>query len=628
MTVKELFFRMARSDCRRYLLYGWGNVLSVALFTALASLYTNADFMNEHLVDPLISSNIIAPSFFTAVFMVFFVPYSYGAFFRKRCRAYGILLTLGSSEGELLLAMIAENLLISIVSLGVGLVLGTALALAFLEILRHLLGLTVVHIRWPGSAWALAAALYGILVAVTLVMQVLAFAKAQITTMLKIKGRGERLKGSPLPRAAAGILLWAAAATLLMTVLRKNTSLFLLLAAVLILAGCWLLLPALFRGLHRRAGLEPGDAFAAHHFRSWRVTTFLGAGLITVTLFLAGLTVANGPNLMANAASSSPYDLLYIEAGGNNTLSVATAKELLSTHNVKVEDSVEIPYQRNGVFNLFPAEELNVATHSHYHVAEGTYIAVYQYDPDDGYLHERNVHGSLRFPLAEGMLSLAYGGEETRILFNSNPGFADATLVLNDADYERIAGNGSDYYSGVVKCFRGADWRTSSRGAAALQQALNRQNHYVDREEQEYFTLSSKWATEQKARQSGGFLLLTLGFVDLLFYFAAVTVIRYKIKDDLDAEKIWYRSLFGIGLGDNELRRLLRRKNRRALLLPLLLGGGWGTFLSFALCRLNGYGLPTVLAGAAISAALLLVQNLIVIMVSNSEEKVLITKTP
>ena len=627
MTVKELCFRMGRSDGRRYLLYGWGNVLSVALFTALASLYTNADFMNKHLVDPLISSNIIAPSFFTAVFMALFVPYSYGAFFRKRCQAYGILLTLGSSEGELFLHMIAENLLISIVSLGVGLVLGTALALSFLEIVRHLLGLAVIHGQWPGRAWALTAALYGILVAVTLFMQVLTFAKAQITTILKTKSRGQRLKGSPLPRAAAGILLWAAAAALLMTVFRKNTSLFLVLGAVLILAGCWLLLPALFRVLHRRSGLEPGDAFAAHRFRSWRTTTFLGTGLVMVALFLAGLAAANGPNLMANAAGSSPYDLLYIAVGGNNTMSVTAAKKILSAHNVKVEDSVEIPYQRNGAFNLFPAEELNAAVHSHYDVAEGKYIVVYQYDPGDGYRHERNVHGSLRFSLAGGMLTLTHGGEDTRILFNPNPGFADATLVLNDADYARIAG-GNDYYSGVVKCFRCADWKASARGASALQQALNRQNHYVDEAEREYFTLSSKWAAEQKAGQSGGFLLLTLGFVDLLFYFAALTVTRYKIKDDLDGERIWYRSLFGIGFGDSELRRQLRRKNRRAFLPPLLLGGGWGIFVSFALCRLNGYGFPALLAGAAVSAALLLVQNIIVIMVSNSEERALIAKAP
>ena len=133
----------------------------------------------------------------------------------------------------------------------------------------------------------------------------------------------------------------------------------------------------------------------------------------------------------------SPYDLLYVQADGKNTMSTAEASRLLSEYGVSVSADGETPFLRNGAFNLFPASELNRIAGAGYDVKPGEYLALYQYDLKDGYEHEMNLSGTMRFTLKTGNLALAYAGTDVRVFFNRGS-FADVSLVLNDADYKTM----------------------------------------------------------------------------------------------------------------------------------------------------------------------------------------------
>lgn len=56
--------------------------------------------MNTSIIDPLISGNIYAPTFFMLMFMGVFISYSQNVFMKARQKYYGILLSLGMTENE------------------------------------------------------------------------------------------------------------------------------------------------------------------------------------------------------------------------------------------------------------------------------------------------------------------------------------------------------------------------------------------------------------------------------------------------------------------------------------------------------------------------------------------------
>jgi len=621
MTFREISRQMLRRSSRRYLLYFWCNVSAVALFGAFSSIFTNRDFMNPMIVNSMISSNIIAPSVFTAAFLLIFIPYSYGAFFRKRKSEYGILMTLGMREREVAADMLAQGFGVSIPALAAGLVLGTLLSLAFFAFIRDVIGIKTVAWRAEILSYAITAGVYLALVVLTLALQLLGFVKTRITDMLKARPRGERVSGGIKHGFSAGLALCAASAAVLLLCGKFSPSWSLLTGFGLMLAGTWLLAGCL-KGAFPDSAPDPGGAFIRSHLRSFRTASVLAAGFVGTGIFLASLAAVSYPSIIGNAMRYSPYDLLYVQADGKNTMSTAEASRLLSEYGVSVSADGETPFLRNGAFNLFPASELNRIAGAGYDVKPGEYLALYQYDLKDGYEHEMNLSGTMRFTLKTGNLALAYAGTDVRVFFNRGS-FADVSLVLNDADYKTMAAEGEDYLPGIIRAFRFADWRTSGPGLSALQKELSARNHCADAEQERYFGLSSKLAEYDTARQSCGFLFFVAAFVLLLFWFSSDAVIYFKMKAEAGDLRRMYRGVYRIGISETEMRKILKRKNRLYCLAPFCAGAVLGMFFAFAVCFENGSGLKGSVLIFAVLALLLPGQLLTAARFTRAEEKML-----
>ncbi len=613
---------MLRSNYKRYLLYFYCNVFTIAVFNTFSAIYLNDDFMNTRLVNSMISSNIDAPTIFTAIFMFLFIPYSYRAFFKKRKSEYGILMTLGMTEKEVLTNMLSENLTISFLSLVAGMAGGTLLSLLFFGIIRNVIGISEIAWRLSFKPYAITAGLYLSIVVFTLLLQMLSFVKTQITDMLKARSRGEREVKTSVLSFISGCILSITSVVLILKWYSINPWI-LLISFGLMMAGAWLLIGYERHVLTGRTGLvNVGKTFVIQHFRSFRTVTFIAICLFGIGIFLAGLSVVTYPNLLNNAKSYSPYDLVYVQAGGKNEETPESASELLSEYGVTVTSAAEVPFMRNGAFNLFPVSEINHLTGVNYSVNPGEYLAIYQYDLNDGYEHEMNLLGKISFDLSTGTRQLEYAGQDVRILFNRNS-FADKTLLLNDADYNMIEEQGNGYISGIIKCFTFSSWKDSGQGLSALQQTLSAQNHCVDASQEKYFKISSKLEEYQTAEQSARFLIFVISFVALLFFVSANVIIYFKIQGEAEDEKRMYLGLYRIGITSEEIHGILKRKNKLYCLLPIYSGAVVGIFFCFATCSQNDYGLYGIAFTSAVSAFLLLLQGLVLKWVIRSDEKML-----
>ncbi|AET70367.1 ABC-type antimicrobial peptide transport system, permease component [Desulfosporosinus orientis DSM 765] len=167
MTFSDIAWKMLKANFRCYRLYFLGNVFSVGLFYSFAAIFTNQAFMDPKSVNSYISSNICAPSLFVGVFLLLFIPYTYQQFIKLRKHDYGILMTIGMSEREVLTNMILEQCVIAGVSLLAGLFLGTLTAFGFYFVIQHVIGVAELHwylnlesYKWTALLFGLSSALW------------------------------------------------------------------------------------------------------------------------------------------------------------------------------------------------------------------------------------------------------------------------------------------------------------------------------------------------------------------------------------------------------------------------------------------------------------------------------------
>lgn len=592
MTRYELSTKMLLANFRRYRLYFACNVFSVVVFYCFASLFTNRYFMDRDIVSANISSNIFAPSLFAGVFVALFIPYSFGAFMKKRKHEYGILMTLGMSETEVLGSMLAENSTVAALSLIAALLLGTVLSLGFFFIVRRVIGVT--GLRWylnPGSyLWT--AALYAAAVALTLLTGIFGFMKTQVTDLLKEKFRGEKV-GKPLPGLfPAGLVLILLAAII---GLRLGNSDFLLASMALLFAGLWVAASGIGKGRLFRAQSSVarkdilGYSFTRQHHSSQRKIAVIAAWMIGFSIFFGGLGLVMYPSLTRNAVLSNPYDLSYSEIFGMNRVEDRTIINLLSRNGVAVQSEKQVPYLRSRAFTVLPVSEVNGKLGGRYEIPQGRFVMLFQYVNGDGYEHDTSSPEFIPFRCGSEDLLLKSAGTSVRILFNDNPTLADYTLIVSDSDYQKIASECRDCWAGKMKLFTFKNWRNSQKGTDAVQQELLKANHLNPADQKKYYSATTRLDSYTNAIQSSEFYLFLMGFILVLFSAAADIMVHFKIKAESEEEQRMLSGLSRIGVTPEEIRQMIRYKDFAYHMPQVLTGAAIGVFYNFAVNRFYGW---------------------------------------
>ncbi len=538
MTYFMISKKMLRANFRRFYLYFLCSFFALTLFFCFAALFTDNSFMGGATVDSLISSNVIFPSILAAAFLLLFVPYSYSVFLSARKREYGILFSLGMSRLESWKCLLAESLALGAIALGASFLAGTAASFTFYGILAYALGIPLPGWGIPYQAYAVTALLYGIVLAITAALQGIQLLSRRIGSLLlspfqaEKKGRGYQWLKQHFPGYATKRLLE------------------------------WSLL--------------------ARHKKDWAIRYLFSALLSSAALYLAGFCTVILPSLLYDAQQSCPYDLAYSVLYGQNQVPADACRSILAQHGVTITEEMVIPYARDAAFNYLPVSEVNGKLGGSYQIPAGTFLELFQENPQNGYGHSFTTIPQVSIsldPVAKNphktqgteerhMLELNSCGSDIRVLFNKNPTLADRTLVLNDADFRKIASI-SPYWQNEMRLLRFQDWESSADGVEAFQSLLQAANG-LTKEGQRPLRASSKAEDLQKARQSCQFGIFLMGFVELLLLMAAFLLIHFRIAAEQEENRRALQSLFMVGMADSEQFRLFLFKNRMRFLPPIL----------------------------------------------------------
>ncbi|MGC7870203.1 FtsX-like permease family protein [Desulfosporosinus sp. SYSU MS00001] len=628
MTFFDISRKMLRANFRRYRLYFLCNVFALVLFYSFAAIFTNQAFMNPKSVNSYISSNIYAPSLFVGVFFVLFIPYSYRQFLKLRQHDYGILMTMGMSETEVLTNMLLEQCLIAGISLLAGLLLGTLISFAFYFVIQHVIGVSELHWYFNADSYKWTSLLYGLTILFTLVMSVIGFKKLELIDLIKDKFRGERKRKSSRGRFIFGVILVSVSVPMMLIgYVHANSVLWLEISFGVILAGSGFILAQVEALDNVWSKVIPG--FREHHFLGIAFNRqhagsrsgigITAAWLLGFCIFFAGSTGIMYPALTTDALVRSPYDLEYSQIFGKNQATDTEIVSLLAKKGVTVQRVKQVGYLRNGVYNLFPLSGVNKEFGTSYQIPKGEFLTVFQFDFQDGYQHDLTLPSTVGFDCGKETMELKSAGSDVRILFNRNPTLADRNLVLNDADYREIAGQSSDYWAGVLKLYSFKQWQNSGKGIAAVQNYLLEKNRVDQAEQQRYFRATSRIESYTLAQQSAEFLLFVMFFVEALFCAASNIMIHFKIKAEEEEEQRLLSGLCRLGVTEEEMLTMIRHKNIYYFIPQLIAGLFMGSFYGYVVNEFYGYGWQAAGYSLLIGLGLAALQFVIVMRYSRRE---------
>ncbi len=525
MTVLGIFVKMFKENIRRFRLYVLCSFLAVTVFFCFASIFTNQSFMGTAGVDAVISYNIIFPSVLTAVFLLLFIPYSYSVFLSARAQEYGILLSFGLGRADACKYLFAEGMALGAAVLAASLVAGTLMSFAFFAFLSRVVGITALQWGMPWRAYAVTSGLYGASLVVSVILMGVKMLKRSVRALLKAPYEAEG-KGS-----------------------------------------AYRFQEKIFPGYARKHLLE--FSLLARHRWDWAARYFFSAVLVGCVLYLLAVCTVLSSTLLRDVENYCPYDLVYAEIYGRNGVSQEEIQDILSSHQVSIEEKKQMSFFRDRAFNYLAVSEVNEKLGCSYQVPAGMFLNLFQIDMEDGYGHELPEVSQISLPLGtEGESKLRSCGSDVRIIFNKSRVFADYTVILNDADYARIERNRM-YCSGIMHLFKFGEWQGSSVGVAHVQSFL-RQANGLNREEQRQYGAVSKIEHFREARQSVQFLVFLSCFVMVLLLLAAFVLIRFRIAAEWEENRRVWKSLFLVGISDGEYLRLCRYKNRMRFFPPVM----------------------------------------------------------
>lgn len=553
MSFYDISWKMLRANFNRYRIYFFCNLFAAALFCCFAFILTNDSFMNERIVNSLISSNIYFPSILAALFLVFFLPVSCQVFLASRKREYGILFSLGMSRKEAFWNIFLENMIVAGSALAAALVAGTVLSLLFFTVIQYGIGIEGIRWRLRMEPYKMTVILYAVVLALTLGLNIGNLLREKIGVLMKAQYRSEK-KG------------------LFYRILYKCNPRYM-----------------------RKYMVE--WSFLRRHNKEWGFRYAFAILIVACAVMLASVCVTMYPAFLKDARSYSPYDMVYSEIYGMNQVSEETVTEILEENGTIVKQSIQLPYIRSANFNFFPVEEVNRCFQCGYQIEDGTFLNLFQYDLQDGYEHDLQPVSSVTY---DGDKKLYSAGSDVRILWNQNPTFADRTLIISNSDFEKLKED-TVYQAGVAHLFLFEQWENSYDGVRTVNEYLRDQNR-VDEAEAYYYRATSKIESYSDARKSGQFLIFLMVFVIGLMLTAEFLLIHFRIQAEAEENGRAVHSLRLLGMTGQEIVRCLNYKNSLRFIPPVILGTVLSFQPSYYLNGTYGAGSRGILTGLAFGA--------------------------
>ena len=608
----SFYFRLAltniKKHARSYVPYIITCVITIAMFYIIKSLAFNLD---KNLSSISAATSMSLGSIVVAIFAIIFLFYTNSFLLKKRKKEFGLYNILGMEKKHMSALIATESLIISVISLVLGLIIGIALdKLIFMIVIKLLDGQSPLGFTIIPEAILHTVVLFCIIFAAILLNSVRIVYTTKTIDLLHGSNAGEKEPKTKWLLAILGVLCLGGGYTI--SIISKNPVSaigLLFIAIVLVVIGTYFIFVAGIIALLKLLRKNKGFYYKTSHFISVSGMIYrmkqnaVGLANICVLSTMVLVMVSTTSSLVIGMQDTintiSPYDYsISVVDGKTNQQVKDDIKNTAADNNLKITKFVDYQYLE------FNADlKYNYITASDYSVESENLVGLIIVNQQDyNMLTNSNVDLSddqvmmfcqKSFPYSDlTIFDQRYKVKESRKISDFIPGknligysiYDSYGIVVKDnSQLQQI----SKYYNSFYKnsetneynedncCFYECNFNVDADLKKQLEFNEIIKNSELYQGSYYHGSISSTFKSEalQAFRDTYSSMFFLGIFLSILFIMATILIIYYKQISESYDDKERYEIMQNVGMSHTEVKRTIRSQVLTVFFLPLIVAG-------------------------------------------------------
>lgn len=608
----SFYFRLAltniKKHARSYVPYIITCVITIAMFYIIKSLAFNLD---KNLSSISAATSMDLGSIVVAIFAIIFLFYTNSFLLKKRKKEFGLYNILGMEKKHMSALIATESLIISVISLVLGLIIGIALdKLIFMIVIKLLDGQSPLGFTIIPEAILHTVVLFCIIFAAILLNSVRIVYTTKTIDLLHGSNTGEKEPKTKWLLAILGVLCLGGGYTI--SIISKNPVSaigLLFIAIVLVVIGTYFIFVAGIIALLKLLRKNKGFYYKTSHFISVSGMIYrmkqnaVGLANICVLSTMVLVMVSTTSSLVIGMQDTintiSPYDYsISVVDGKTNQQVKDDIKNTAADNNLKITKFVDYQYLE------FNADlKYNYITASDYSVESENLVGLIIVNQQDyNMLTNSNVDLSddqvmmfcqKSFPYSDlTIFDQRYKVKESRKISDFIPGknligysiYDNYGIVVKDnSQLQQI----SKYYNSFYKnsetneynedncCFYECNFNVDADLKKQLEFNEIIKNSELYQGSYYHGSISSTFKSEalQAFRDTYSSMFFLGIFLSILFIMATILIIYYKQISESYDDKERYEIMQNVGMSHTEVKRTIRSQVLTVFFLPLIVAG-------------------------------------------------------
>lgn len=608
----SFYFRLAltniKKHARSYVPYIITCVITIAMFYIIKSLAFNLD---KNLSSISAATSMSLGSIVVAIFAIIFLFYTNSFLLKKRKKEFGLYNILGMEKKHMSALIATESLIVSVISLVLGLIIGIALdKLIFMIVIKLLDGQSPLGFTIIPEAILHTVVLFCIIFAAILLNSVRIVYTTKTIDLLHGSNTGEKEPKTKWLLAILGVLCLGGGYTI--SIISKNPVSaigLLFIAIVLVVIGTYFIFVAGIIALLKLLRKNKGFYYKTSHFISISGMIYrmkqnaVGLANICVLSTMVLVMVSTTSSLVIGMQDTintiSPYDYSISVADGKTNQQVKDdIKNTAADNNLKITKFVDyefLEFNADLKYNYITASDYSVESEN----LVGLIIVTQQ---DYNMLTNSNVDLSddqvmmfypNSFPYSDlTIFDQRYKVKESRKISDFIPGknligysiYDSYGIVVKDNSqlqqiskyYNSFYGNSeTNEYNEHNCCFYECNFNVDADLKKQLEFNEIIKNSELYQGSYYHDSISSTFKSEilQAFRDTYSSLFFLGIFLSILFIMATILIIYYKQISESYDDKERYEIMQNVGMSHTEVKRTIRSQVLTVFFLPLIVAG-------------------------------------------------------
>lgn len=608
----SFYFRLAltniKKHARSYVPYIITCVITIAMFYIIKSLAFNLD---KNLSSISAATSMSLGSIVVAIFAIIFLFYTNSFLLKKRKKEFGLYNILGMEKKHMSALIATESLIISVISLVLGLIIGIALdKLIFMIVIKLLDGQSPLGFTIIPEAILHTVVLFCIIFAAILLNSVRIVYTTKTIDLLHGSNTGEKEPKTKWLLAILGVLCLGGGYTI--SIISKNPVSaigLLFIAIVLVVIGTYFIFVAGIIALLKLLRKNKGFYYKTSHFISVSGMIYrmkqnaVGLANICVLSTMVLVMVSTTSSLVIGMQDTintiSPYDYsISVVDGKTNQQVKDDIKNTAADNNLKITKFVDYQYLEFNAdlnYNNITASDYSVESEN----LVGLIIVTQQ---DYNMLTNSNVDLSddqvmmfypNSFPYSDlTIFDQRYKVKESRKIGDFIPGknligysiYDSYGIVVKDnSQLQQI----SKYYNSFYKnsetneynehncCFYECNFNVDADLKKQLEfnEIIRNSELYQGSYYSDSISSTFKSGILQAFRDTYSSMFFLGIFLSILFIMATILIIYYKQISESYDDKERYEIMQNVGMSHTEVKRTIRSQVLTVFFLPLIVAG-------------------------------------------------------